>query len=292
MSAVSETLDVIRARRVSGVRRRWRQTLAFVFRDFHLTRRYGSWVVVFTFYALVNSAAIALIGVAAGDYQLTLTLVVGALLWNFLSVLFTEISQSIAYERWEGTLEYTFMAPVSRTIHLFGVSLYAMIYSVVRIVVVVAGLTLFIDVNFSGANLFGAFVVLVVSSLAFIGLGLIAAVLPVMSPERGAEATHIVQGVILLVSGVYYPVSVLPEWVQPLAALSPATYALSASRKLIGIDTASSSSATLQGAPLSAALPELLILALMGLVLVPFGLWFFGRVEEWAKRTGKLKRTG
>ncbi|HGY09109.1 MAG TPA: ABC transporter permease, partial [Oceanithermus profundus] len=48
---------------------------AFVFRDFHLTRRYFSWVVVFTFYALVNSATIALIGVAAGDERLTLTLV-------------------------------------------------------------------------------------------------------------------------------------------------------------------------------------------------------------------------
>ena len=291
MSAVSATLNAMRTRQLPGVMRRWRQTSAFVFRDFHLTRRYASWVVVFTFYAVVNSASIALIGVAANDYRLTLTLVMGALLWNFLSVLFNEISNSIAYERWEGTLEYTFMAPVSRMVHLLGVSIYAIVYSVVRIVFVVVGLVLFIDLNFSGANLLGVFVVLLVGSMAFVGLGLMAAVLPVMSPERGSEATHILQGVLLLVSGVYYPVSVLPGWVQPLAALSPATYALSASRKLIGIDTATEGS-TLAGAPLSAVIPELLILGLMGLVLIPFGLWFFGRVEEWAKRSGKLKRTG
>jgi len=30
----------------------------------------------------------------------------------------------------------------------------------------------------------------------------------------------------------------------------------------------------------------------MGLILIPFGLWVFNRVETWAKRTGKLKRTG
>ena len=77
-----------------------RQTWAFVFRDYHLTRRYMSWVVVFTFYAVVNSATIALIGVAAGDRRLTLTLLVGVLLWNFLSVLFQEIANSITYERW------------------------------------------------------------------------------------------------------------------------------------------------------------------------------------------------
>src|SRR3712207_9568324 len=71
-----------------------RQTWAFFFRDYTLTRRYMSWVIVFTFYAIVNSATIALIGVAAGDRRLTLTLVIGVLLWNFLSVLFNEISNS------------------------------------------------------------------------------------------------------------------------------------------------------------------------------------------------------
>jgi hypothetical protein len=27
-------------------------------------------------------------------------------------------------------------------------------------------------------------------------------------------------------------------------------------------------------------------------VLIPFGLWAFGRAEHYAKRTGKLKRVG
>ncbi|HEV2704672.1 MAG TPA: ABC transporter permease, partial [Pyrinomonadaceae bacterium] len=238
-----------------------RQTWAFFFRDYHLTRRYMSWVIVFTFYAIVNSATIALIGVAAGDRRLTLVLIVGVLLWNFLSTLFSEIANSITYERWEGTLEYTFMAPVSRFVHLAGVSLFTMCYSVVRTIIIVAGLWLFIDLDLSHANLPGIVVVLVVSSMAFVGLGLMAAVLPVFSPERGAEATNIFQGILLLVSGVYFPVEVLPGWLQPLAAISPATYALSASRKLIGIEDDASAggaggSELLAGAPLSAVVPE------------------------------------
>src|SRR5438034_7386613 len=63
-----------------AIDRTLRQTWAFVFRGYHLTRRYISWVIVFNFYALTGSAAVALIGVAAHDHQLTLTLVVGALL--------------------------------------------------------------------------------------------------------------------------------------------------------------------------------------------------------------------
>jgi ABC-2 type transport system permease protein len=269
-----------------------RQAWAFVFRDFHLTRRYFSWVIVFTFYSLVSSATIALIGVAAKDERLTLTLIVGALLWSFLSVLFNEIANSIAYERWEGTLEYTFMAPVSRLVHLMGVSIYTVFYSIVRLTVVLIGLAFFIKLDLSRANLWGILVVLIVSSLAFIGLGLMAAVLPVLSPERGAEATHIFQGCLLLVSGVYYPLEVLPGWLQHLAALSPATYALSACRKLIGIDSTISPQGESIVTPISAVSSELLVLSLMGVVMIPLGLWVFGFVERWAKRAGKLKRTG
>ena len=269
-----------------------RQTWAFMFRGYHLTRRYISWVIVFNFYALTTSATVALIGVAAGDYQLTLTLVVGALQWNFLSVLYSEIAMSIGYERWEGTLEYTFMAPVSRLVHLAGISLHALCYSIVQTVVVLVGLLLFTKLNLTGANLFGVFIVLLVSTLAFVGLGLMAAVLPVMSPERGAEATHIFQGLLLLISGVYYPVGVLPRWIQPLSALSPATYSLSACRKLVGVGNPLSTQEHLAGAPLSAVTFELIVLAFMGVVLIPSGLWVFGRVERWAKHTGKLKRTG
>ncbi|MBA2527588.1 MAG: ABC transporter permease [Pyrinomonadaceae bacterium] len=269
-----------------------RQTWAFMFRGYHLTRRYLSWVIVFNFYALVTSATVALIGVAAQDYQLTLTLVVGALMWNFMSSLYNEIAMSIAYERWEGTLEYTFMAPVSRLVHLTGISLFSLLNSIVQTLIVLVGLLLFTDLNLHGANLSGVLVVLGVSTIAFVGLGLMAAALPVMSPERGAEATHIFQGSLLLVSGVYYPVEVLPRWLQPLSALSPATYTLSACRKLVGIGNSGSVPGNLMGAPLSAVLRELVILAMMGAVLMPLGLWVFGRIETWAKRTGKLKRTG
>jgi len=269
-----------------------RQTWAFLFRGWHLTRRYIGWVVVFNFYALVTSATVAMIGVAQKDPQLTLTLVIGALLWNYLSRLYEEISMSIAYERWEGTLEYTFMAPVSRAVHLLGVSLYSLLNSIVTSVIVLVGLMLFTDLNLRGANLFGVFVVLAVSTFAFVGLGLLAAVFPVMSAERGAEATHIFQGSLLLVSGVYYPIEVLPAWLQPLSKISPATYTLSACRKLFGAGDPGSTAEHLAGAPLSAVSHELLVLALMGAILLPLGLVVFVRIEAWAKKTGKLKRTG
>src|SRR5215217_8088080 len=141
-----------------------RQTWAFLFRGYHITRRYIGWVIVFNFYALVTSATVALIGVAENNYQLTLTLVVGALLWNYLSWLYQEIAMSIAYERWEGTLEYTFMAPVSRVIHLLGVSLYSLANALVTSLIVLIGLVVFTHLNLRGANLFGVLIVTGVST--------------------------------------------------------------------------------------------------------------------------------
>jgi ABC-2 type transport system permease protein len=140
---------------------------------------------------------------------------------------------------------------------------------------------LFFSISLSGANLGVALLTLAVSSLAFIGMGLGAAVFPLISPEKESQATHIFQAVILLISGVYYDVSVLPPWIRPLSALSPATYTLRAAR-----------AALLEGAGVGAIFPDLCILLVLGAILIPLGLWIFERGEHYAMRTGKLKRNG
>jgi len=83
------------------------------------------------------------------------------------------------------------------------------------------------------------------------------------------------------VSGVYYPVSVLPEWMQWIAKISPATYALDGIR-----------AAVLHGATLSDLWGDIWPLLLIGAISVPLGLWVFGRGEHYAKKHGKLKRSG
>ncbi|GGJ58146.1 ABC transporter permease [Deinococcus roseus] len=274
----------------TGILKELRAAWAFVFRDWNLTRRYASWVLVFTVYDVVNAATIMMIGIAANNPRLTLTLILGAVMWSFLSRLFGEIAQSIAYERWEGTIEYTFMAPVHRLTHLIGVSLFAGVYALIRCIIVFGVLILLTSVDASFVSLLQCLVVMLVASMGFMGLGLICAVFPVMSTENGAQATNIVQAVFLLISGVYAPISVLPAWLQPVAALSPATYALNACRKILGIDH--NGDKILEGVNLGGVLPELGILVLFGVVTIPLGLFVFSKAETWAKRTGKLKRVG
>ena len=120
-----------------------------------------------------------------------------------------------------------------------------------------------------------------VASISFVGIGMMTAVLPLISPEKGAQLGFIAQGALLVVSGVYYPVDVLPDWMQSLSAISPATYALDGIRAAI-----------LDGAGLSTMGSELLALVAIGAVTVPLGIWLFARGERYAKQRGLLKRSG
>jgi ABC-2 type transport system permease protein len=120
-----------------------------------------------------------------------------------------------------------------------------------------------------------------VGSLSVIGLAILAATLPLLFTERGAQMTFVIHSSLLLISGVYSPVEVLPAWLQALSPLSPMTYVLRAVR-----------AALLEGAPVSAVAGDLVILFGMGLALVPAGLLVFRQAEAYARRTGRLKRSG
>lgn len=255
---------------------------AFVERNFFLTRRYWGWELAFLVYSVAGALSISLIGAAAGDDRLLLTLIIGAVFWNYLSVVFSWIAETIAVERWEGTLEYTFMAPVRRWTQLMGSCLYAMAYGLVHTAAMLIVLMLFfrqLDLGVENLATAAAFVLL--GSFSFVGIGMMAAILPLLYVERGAQMTFVLQSCLLLVSGVYYPVSVLPEWMQFLSHLSPATYVLAGVR-----------AGLLDGTPITSLWGDVIPLIVMGIALIPAGLWAFGRAERYAKRTGKLKRVG
>jgi ABC-2 type transport system permease protein len=248
------------------------------------------WELVWLTFTTVNAMSITFIGAGAGelaggenlDTQRFMTfLLVGALIWSYLSMIFDVLSETVQWERWEGTIEYTFMSPTSRVTHLLGMGVYAVVYGIIRTAVVLGVAMLAFDLDLSQANYWAALVVLAVCSISLVGFGVVAAVMPLLSPEKGQQVTYIISALLLLVSGVYYPVRVLPEWMQVVAQFSPVTYALEGSR-----------AALLRGVGISQLWGSIWPLLVMGVVFVPLGLLVFHLGEGYAKRTGKLKRSG
>ena len=263
--------------------------LAGVFeRNVYLVKRYIWWDIAFFVWTIANTLTIVFIGegveAAGGQIDVertTTTLLVGAVVWAYLGVIFEILTETVAWERWEGTIEYTFMAPLSRPVHLFGMGLFAIVYGIVRAILLFGVVALFFDLDLSNATFVAALVLLLVGSCSFIGIGMMCAVLPLISPEKGTQLGFMAQGILLVVSGVYYSVEVLPEWMQWFATISPATYALEGLRAAI-----------LDGEGLTSMGEELLALVVIGIVTIPLGLWVFRRGELYAKRHGKLKRSG
>jgi ABC-2 type transport system permease protein len=268
----------------------FRATYAFMERNANLVKRYLSWEVVWLAYSIANSLSVSYIGMGMeqlggnqnvdGRY-LVLYLVVGTLVWRYLSLIFYWITDVIGMERWEGTIEYTLMAPVRRVTHMAGQTFFAVIYSLIFSSIILVVTVLLFDIDMSSANMFGGILMLIVGSLSFIGVGIMGSILPLLFPERGSQMTHVIIAVLLLVSGVYYPISVLPELLQQLAVLSPATYVLDGTRL-----------ALLEGIPTSDLWPFIWPTLIMGLIAIPVGLWVFGLAEKYAKRAGKLHRNG
>jgi ABC-2 type transport system permease protein len=262
----------------------------YVQRNYFLTKRYFMWEVVWLTFTTVNAMSITFIGAGAAelkggesiDIQGYMTyLLIGALIWSYLSMIFDILSETVQWERWEGTIEYTFMSPTSRVTHLLGMGVYAIVYGIIRTALVLGVAMLAFDLDLGNADYLAALVVLAVCSVSLVGFGVVAAVMPLLSPEKGQQVTYIVSALLLLVSGVYYPVSVLPGWMQTLATVSPVTYGLEGSR-----------AALQDGAGIADLWGSIWPLLLMGLVFVPIGIFVFHLGERYAKRTGKLKRSG
>src|SRR5437588_855181 len=202
-------------------------------------------------------------------------------LWGFAERQFNLVKRYWAWEGWEGTIEYTFMAPVRRLTHLLGICLFAIVYGLLRSAIVLAIAIPLFKLDLSRSDLLAASAVLAAATVPLVGIGILAAVLPLLSPEKGDQMAMAVQGFLLLVSGVYYPLSVLPGPFQVAGRLSPLTYTLSGIRDCL-----------LNGHHLGDMLPTLGLLLAMGAVLIPGGLVVFGWAEGRAKQLGLLKRSG
>ncbi len=268
-----------------------RASYAFMERNANLVKRYWTWEMVWMVYSVANSLSVSFIGLGMERLSgpdanvdgrfLVLYLVIGTLVWRYLSTVFYWITELISIERWEGTIEYTLMAPIRRLTHMAGQTIFAVIYGLIFTGVILAVTVWIFDINLAGANLWGGTVMLLSGCLSFVGISIMASTLPLLFPERGAQMTHIIIALLLLVSGVYYPVDVLPAILQKIAILSPATYVLDGVRLSI-----------LEGTPTLDLWPYIWPTLIMGIVLIPAGLWVFEQAEKYAKRKGKLHRNG
>src|SRR5690348_8732084 len=171
---------------------------AFVEREIALSKRYWAWEVVWIVYGIATSLSVTYIGIAAPTIsggqvdeaavsRFVLYLLIGTIAWRFLGIIFDNISEVIAWERWEGTIEYTFMSPVPRLTHLLGMCAATLVRALAFSIGTLVAIAFFVPVDLSRANALSGVVLLGVGAIAFIGLGIACAAFPLMWPEKGLQ---------------------------------------------------------------------------------------------------------
>src|SRR5438128_6974715 len=135
-------------------------------RNWYLVKRYAWWEIAFFFWTAANTLTIVFIakGVqAAGGKvdidRLTTILLIGAVIWSYLGIVFEILIETVAWERWEGTIEYTFMAPLSRPVHLLGMGLFAVLYGLVRASLVFGAIGAMFGLHIPNANFASALMI-------------------------------------------------------------------------------------------------------------------------------------
>src|ERR687894_1526737 len=126
-------------------------------RNWYLVKRYLWWELAFFVWTAANTLTIVFIGkgieATGGEIDLervTTQLLIGAVIWSYLGIVFEILVETVAWERWEGTIEYTFMAPLSLPVHLVGMGLFAIGYGVVRAILLFGVCLLFFDLSVPG----------------------------------------------------------------------------------------------------------------------------------------------
>jgi ABC-2 type transport system permease protein len=126
------------------------------------------------------------------------------------------------------------------------------------------------------ANLYSCAAVMLCSLAIALALGIVAATLQVAF-QRGAALLWLLSSGVWFLSGTMFPVESLPRPLELLARAIPLTYAIDGMRR-----------ALLDGQPLTAIAPTLLILAIFGAILLPLALACLSLSLRRARQNGTL----
>jgi ABC-2 type transport system permease protein len=81
-------------------------------RNWYLVKRYVWWEVAFFLWTCANTLTIVFIAKGVGasptvQNELATKLLIGGVIWAYLGIIFEILTETVSWERWEGTIEYT-----------------------------------------------------------------------------------------------------------------------------------------------------------------------------------------
>ena len=250
--------------------------LAFSYRNWIFAKRN-----IFAFFELLFWPVVSLISIGLMgsflklDYNLLNFVLTGSIAGGVLQVTQLDVSYGLLYDVWSKSIKHTFLSPITHFHFVMG----SWLIGVARGIIVFTLMTTFSYYVFEFSippSILMTVIFVTGLCLNALIIGMMVCLLVMLYGQRVEATAWASATLIMLVCGIYYPVSYLPNFVQFLSQLVPLTYFLEYYRSGYGFTPVFSNSLT-WGFGLSAFYIILLFYSL-------------GRAYEKSRKTGMILR--
>lgn len=203
---------------------------------------------------------------------------VGMAFFSFAGAGLGSLPERLRQEQVQGTLESLLVTPCPLIVLILCFGASSLLFAAIDFIIyALMGIFIF-HVDFSGINLISAGTVFLLTIVCFSSVGIVSASF-IMRFKRGNVTGWLMNNVQALFGGVYFPVTVLPEWMQEIGRFIPLTHAVRAFER-----------AVYAGATLRELQPEITALTVFTVVLVPVSLLCLSSSLNAARRDGSLSQ--
>ena len=174
------------------------------------------------------------------------------------------IPEAISKEKEMGTFDGMLSAPINHLSVLLGKTVALSLRGLIQVIFVLIFAVLLFGVTIQG-NLLLAFLMVILGIFSFIGIGIMA-VSMAGSQGTGTLIMNLIMFPMMFLSGIFFPVSQMPWFMQDISNLIPLTYAADAMRKIM-----------LLNANLADVSTDIIILLAFGVITMLIALPLFSR---------------
>ncbi len=214
-----------------------RQVYAFVYRQNHNMFRSPIGLFEIVIWPLGSLFSLGFLGnfvdVAYGSTQFVTFILIGQCGWSLVYIVQQGLSYGLMHEIWSSTLIDTMITPTDERQFIIGNGIAGGIKGLLVLSVMALCSYFAFNVNIFAGDLFVLILILFSFYIAAVSLGLIVVSLIFYFGHDAQVMAWTITGIIILFSGVFYPVTILPELIQPISWSSPITYSFMAWRDII-----------------------------------------------------------
>ena len=199
--------------------------------------------------------------------------VIGNVVQSMAATTLYAISDLPGTEKHVGTLSPLMQTPASLFCVFLGMSVLNIVAGLISSGLSLCYAQFVFDIDLSAANFLSVIVIVMLTVFSLTGFGMMIGSIG-LRLRTSSIIANIVSYVGLLICGVNFPLSYLPQWVQAVASALPLTYGVNAMRGAV------------DGAGLSSMYGDLLMMAGLGLLYLAISWVLFRMFEKMARNSG------